>query len=193
MLSTNKCNQTDRKPQQWLFSILIDQGVLEPSDSFSYGDLMYGVPNALMCIETVLFAAAFWYAFSSSEYAHKSGARRLPLWRAVFDALNPYDLIHGVARAVGLLVGARRGNTAPRVSQPVTRSGRGRYRTVDGMESLAQPDRSRSRTPLHTGLEPQSPPRYEESGHLSAGMGYGRSQSPGVDTRYDATRGRDMV
>lgn len=157
---------------------------------------MYGVPNALMCIETVLFAGAFWYAFSSSEYAHKSGSRRLPLWRAVLDALNPYDLIHGVARAVGLLVGgfgARRRDNAPRVSQPVTRSGRGRYRTVDGMESLAQPDRSRSRTPLHTGVPPQSPPRYEESGHLSAGMGYDRSQSPGVDTRYDAVRGRDMV
>jgi hypothetical protein len=183
--------------KQWLFNILIDKDVLKPSDRFSYGDLLYGVPNALMCIETVLFSAAFWYAFSSAEYAHKSGMRRLPLWRAVLDALNPYDLIHGVARAVGLLVGssgAKHQNVTEYVAEPTTRSGRGRYRTLDGMESLAQPDRSRSRTPLHTGVAPQSPPRYDAySGHLSAGGRDDRSLSPAVDTRYDAARGRDMV
>ena len=150
-----------------------------------------------MCVETVLFSAAFWYAFSSAEYAHKSGMRRLPIWRAIPDALKPYDLVHGVARAVGLLVGssgAKHHDVATYVAEPTTRSGRGRYRTLEGMESLAQPDRSRSRTPLHTGVAPQSPPRYDAySGHLSAGVGDDRSQSVDVDTRYDAARGRDMV
>jgi hypothetical protein len=181
--------------QQWLFNILIDQDVLSPSDRFSYGDLLYGVPNALMCVETVLFSAAFWYAFSSSEYAHKSGVRRLPLWKAGIDALNPYDLLHGVARAVALLTGcfgAQRRGVGSSIPESTTRSGRGRYRTLDGMESLAQPDRSRSRDPLHTGVAPQSPPRYEAvPGHLSAGERNDRSQSPGVD--HDAVRGRDMV
>jgi hypothetical protein len=151
-----------------------------------------------MCVETVLFSAAFWYAFSSTEYAHKSGMRRLLLWKAVIDALNPYDLIHGVARAVVLLTGcfgARRRDAASRVPESTTRSGRGRYRTLDGTASLAQPDRSRSRTPLHTGVAPQSPPRYEAfPGHLSAGERNDRSQSPGVDSsHYDVVRGRDMV
>lgn len=152
-----------------------------------------------MCIETVLFSAAFWYAFSSAEYAHKSGARRLPLWKSVLDALNPYDLIHGVARAVMLFTGCfggrRRGNAVQK-SGPVTRSGRGRYRTVDGTESLARPDRSRSRTPLHpdVGVALQSPPRYEASqGQLSAGMRYDRAPSPGVESQYDTVRERDMV
>jgi hypothetical protein len=116
----------------------------------------------------------------------------------MIDALNPYDMIHGVARAVGLLVGSsgakHQDMTAAYVAEPTTRSGRGRYRTLDGMESLAQPDRSRSRTPMHTGVPPQSPPRYDAySGHLSADVRTDRSQSPGVDTRYDAARGRDMV
>lgn len=150
-----------------------------------------------MCVETVLFSVAFWYAFSSAEYAHRSGMGRVPLWRAVIDALNPYDMIHGVARAVGLLAGgsgAKHQVVDSYAAEPTTRSGRGRYRTLDGMESLAQPDRSRSRTPMHTGVPPQSPPRYDTySGHLSADFRTGHSQSPGVDTRYDAARGRDMV
>ena len=151
-----------------------------------------------MCVETVLFSAAFWYAFSSSEYAHKSGVRRLPLWKAALDALNPYDLIHGVARAVVLLIscfGGKRHETTSYAPEPITQGGRGRYRTVDGMNSLAQPDRSRSRTPLHTGVAPQSLPRYDEafSGRLSVGARNDRSQSPGVDAHFSASRGRDMV
>jgi len=190
--------EADRNSSKWLFNILIDKDVLKPSDRFSYGDLLYGVPNALMCVETVLFSAAFWYAFSSSEYSHKPGMHRAPLWKAIPDALNPYDLIHGVARAVGLLFGssgAKHQDITSYVAEPTTRSGRGRYRTLDGMESLAQPDRSRSRTPLQTGgVAPQSPPRYDAySGHLAAGVRDDRSRSPAVDTRYDAARERDMV
>jgi hypothetical protein len=150
-----------------------------------------------MCIETILFSASFWYAFSSSEYAHKTSLRRLPLWKAVLDAANPYDLLHGVARAVTLLVGCcggRRRGGAAQVLEPVTRSGRGRYRTLDGMGSLAQPERSRSRVPLHAGAGVE-PPGYEasEAGHLSADIRNDRSQSPGVDLRYEAVRGREVI
>jgi hypothetical protein len=150
-----------------------------------------------MCIETILFSASFWYAFSSAEYAHKTSLRRLPLWRAAVDAANPYDLIHGVARAVMLLVGCcggRRRGGAVRVLQPVTRSGRGRYRTLDGMGSSAQPERSRSRIPLHAGAGVE-PPGYEasEAGHLSANNTDDRSRSPGVELRYEAVRGREVV
>jgi hypothetical protein len=193
---SEKVIKADRQTNQWLFNILIDQDVLSPSSSFSYGDLVYGLPNALMCVETILFSAAFWYAFSSSEYSHKTGLRRLPLLRAVIDAANPYDLIHGVVRAVMILVGccAGRRDDAAQISEPVTRSGRGRYRTLDGMGSLAQPERSRSRAPLQEG-EGLEPPRYEVSSaeHLSADIRNDRSQSPGVELRYEAVRGRDMV
>jgi hypothetical protein len=158
---------------------------------------VYGLPNTLMCIETILFSASFWYAFSSSEYATKTALRRLPLWKAVLDALNPYDLLHGVVRAVMIIVGCcgrRRRGDAVKPSEPVTRSGRGRYRTLEGMESLAQPERSRSRVPLQTdaGVEP---PGYEvsEAGHPSYGIRNDRSQSPGVDLRYDVVRGREVV
>lgn len=57
------------------------------------------------------------------------------------------------------------------------------------MESLARPDRSRSRTPLQGsgGVEEASPPRYDfdgSAGHLSAGGRLERSVSPGLDGQY---------
>lgn len=51
----------------------------------------------------VFFAAAFWYAFSSTEYG--SGVHRetpLPIWKAALHALNPWDIIVGMFKIVPL-------------------------------------------------------------------------------------------
>jgi len=62
------------------------------------------------------------------------------------------------------------------------------------MESLAVPDRSRSRTPLQGEA---SPPRYEfkssQQGHLSVGVRQERSLSPGLDRQYGAVGERGMI
>lgn len=48
----------------------------------------------------VLFAFGFWYAFSSTEYssAAKPYEKPLPWWRAILHALNPSDLLFGIAK-----------------------------------------------------------------------------------------------
>lgn len=158
---------------------------------------MYGLPNAIVCVECIFFSAAFWYAFSSSEYAEKPSTHHIPLWRAIPHALNPYDLVCGVARAVGLLSGCfgnrSRSYDDMHAPAPITRADRGRYRTLDNMESLAVPDRSRSRTPLQG---EGSPPRYEFKGsqeHLAVGVRQERSLSPGLDRQYGAVGEGGMV
>lgn len=191
--------------QTWIFSILISKQVIKTSSSFTYGDLTYGIPNALMCVETVLFSAAFWYAFSSTEYGSNAKPRieRMPLWRAVFDALNPYDLLHGIVKAFVLLTGGNMGGkTGPTLQ---TRTGKGRYQTLDGMESLSRPAVSHERNAsdqsyyggaavMNPGMyQPPagSPPEYDPTkSYLMADARSARSPSPsGMEMR----RERDMV
>jgi hypothetical protein len=187
---------TDSESDQWLFSILIDQDVLEPSSRLSYGDLTYGLPNALLCIESVLFSAIFWYAFSSTEYANgKQQQQRLPIWKAALHASNPYDLFHGVSRAAGLVFGRRQSGRADApAALSVTRSGRGRYLTLEADVPAAL---SHGEIPLQQsegqGFRESSPPGYEVSPGLGRPVGAryeDRSPSPGP---YESVRGRDMV
>lgn len=191
--------------QTWIFNILISKEVIKTSSSFTYGDLLYGVPNTLMCCETILFSAAFWYAFSSTEYSSNAKPRseRMPLWRAVFDALNPYDLLHGIAKAVVLLTGRDMGGkSGPTL---MTRNRKGRYQTLDGMESLARPgvthERHESENFYYGGqgvmnpgmYQPPAgpPPEYDPSrSYLMADARPARSPSPS-GTRM--ARERDMV
>lgn len=118
----------------------------------------------------------------------------------MLDALNPSDLIWGVLRMFASVTsGAGRGGEQG--IAPLRRSDRGRYRTLDGMESLARPDRSRSRTPFEeAGWQSDSgarsmggqdsPPRYEaESSYLSPGT----RADLRAERQYGFVQERDMV
>jgi len=96
--------------QAWAFSLLLEKGVVKTSPSFSHDDLLWGVPALLTCAEMFLFSIGFWYAFSSSEYSSSAHPRDrpLPLWKAVLDALNPWDLMMGIARIVPLIAQMQR-------------------------------------------------------------------------------------
>jgi hypothetical protein len=63
-----------------------------------------GIPGLATCAEMVLFSLGFWYAFSSTEYGSSAKPRDtpLPLWRAVLDAANPWDLVLGVYKIFSL-------------------------------------------------------------------------------------------
>ena len=94
--------------QQWIFSILLNEHAIKVSEQFRYNDILWGIPATLTCAEMVIFAAAFWYAFSPSEYsstAHPGPA--MPIWKAVPHALNPTDLIMGMVRVVPLFLQVR--------------------------------------------------------------------------------------
>ncbi|KAK3112050.1 hypothetical protein LTR53_012071 [Teratosphaeriaceae sp. CCFEE 6253] len=86
--------------QAWIFSLLLQYEVIKPSATFSYNDVLWGVPGLATCAEMVLFSLAFWYAFSSTEYGSNAKPRDppLPLGTAVLHAINPWDLFVGVAR-----------------------------------------------------------------------------------------------
>lgn len=96
--------------RQWIFSILLDKNVLKPSSSFSYGDLLYGIPNVLTCVEMVLFSLSFWYAYSSNEYSSsmRPGEAPLGLPSAIANSLNPSDLFVGIIRAFRLIFDLQR-------------------------------------------------------------------------------------
>lgn len=94
--------------QQWIFSILLTNHDIKTSKEFEYNDIFWGIPAVLTCAEMVLFSAAFWYAFSPSEYsstAHREKA--MPIWKAIPHALNPADLIMGMIRIFPLLLHVR--------------------------------------------------------------------------------------
>lgn len=94
-----------RFSQSWVFSILLEYHAIKAGTEFSYNDVLWGIPGVLTCVEMILFSAAFWYAFSSTEYG--SGVHRetpLPMWKAALHALNPWDLLVGMWKVVPLSI-----------------------------------------------------------------------------------------
>ncbi|KAK4541397.1 hypothetical protein LTR36_007998 [Oleoguttula mirabilis] len=145
--------------QAWVFSILLQYKVIKTSTTLSYNDILYGLPALLTCVEMVLFAAAFWFAYSSTEYGSSSKPRNQPLSipKAVVDAMNPYDLFAGIGRCFSLFLHLRRTGgfkewqqmkrqaKADKKAKKQSKGGQGRYRTLDGMESLSQPTHTHGR------------------------------------------------
>jgi hypothetical protein len=116
----------------------------------------------------VLFALGFWYAFSATEYGSNAKPRDkpYPLWRAIIDAVNPIDLLLGVARVPNLFFDLHRSGgwkafravqknkgvsgaarKAVRKYQNRKGTGSGRYQEVGaGMEELQKPNASHDRS-----------------------------------------------
>ncbi|KYG49816.1 hypothetical protein M433DRAFT_130898 [Acidomyces richmondensis BFW] len=150
-----------RFTQAWVFSILLEHNVIKTSTNFSYNDILWGLPATVTCVEMVLFAIGFWYAFSSTEYGSsvKPRDRPLPLWKAVPHALNPWDLLVGIARVPQLFmelhragewkkwrIAQRNAGITGLVRKGVQKyknkksDGDGRYQAMDeGMEPMARP------------------------------------------------------
>lgn len=72
----------------------------------AYDDIYYGVPMMLTAIEAMTSYFAVHFAFRSREYHtdNRLETHWLPTWRAIFDALNLADIVHGVILAFHLLV-----------------------------------------------------------------------------------------
>jgi hypothetical protein len=89
-----------RFAQAWVFSFLLTEDIIKTSTSYSYNDIIWGIPGVATCAEMVLFSLGFWYAFSSTEYGSsaKPHSTPLPVWRAVLDVVNCWDLIKGIYR-----------------------------------------------------------------------------------------------
>lgn len=99
-----------RFAQQWAFSLLLEYHAIKVSSWFSYNDILWGISATATCVEMVLFSLGFWYAFSSTEYSSdaKPHVNRLPVWRAVLDALNPTDIILGIVKIIPFCIELKR-------------------------------------------------------------------------------------
>ncbi|OQV11089.1 hypothetical protein CLAIMM_14986 [Cladophialophora immunda] len=86
--------------QEILFGFL-NSRVFTPSATYTYDDIFYGIPMMLCALESLLFSLLFHWAYRSREY--RSDGPRMPVWRAVFDAMNLTDIVQGVFRAFYLL------------------------------------------------------------------------------------------
>ncbi|CAK4031505.1 Hypothetical predicted protein [Lecanosticta acicola] len=200
--------------QSTIFSILLGHDIVKPSSTFSYDDLLYGLPSLLTCCEMVFLSLGFWYAYSSTEYgsSQKPTHTRLPVWRAVLDAINPWDLMAGIGRMFGIILHLSRtggfqawgqaraqAETDKRAGKAQARRAQGRYQTIDGMESLSRPDAAHGtqfENPLYPMVgqpPPDSPPRYDDptQAHLMPDSRKARSPSPSGRVwdgqRYDRT------
>lgn len=107
--------------QTFLISILTSStlNVVTPNAKVAYPDLKVGVPSLLLCIEMAIFAVLHLFAFPWKPYASGSKVPDYPLsptngpkdtvgpkqggllgWRAIADAMNPWDLVKGFARGM---------------------------------------------------------------------------------------------
>ena len=134
----------------------------------------------------VLFSAAFWYAYSSSEYSStaKPQNQRMNFLRAIFDAMNPSDILLGIARAVSLLLHRRQGLGEEQYYAPATyKSAAGQY---VGPNSYGRESPIERTTYGAYGLDTQSSPplMYAAEGvdtsqsHLVANSRNARTPSP---------------
>lgn len=103
--------------------------VVTPNSKVAYPDLKVGVPSLLLCIEMAIFAVLHLFAFPWKPYASGSKVPDYPMsptsggpkesmgvkqggllgWRAIADAMNPWDLVKGFARGMRwLFVGVKR-------------------------------------------------------------------------------------
>jgi hypothetical protein len=119
------------------------------------------------------------YSFSSTEYSSdaKGHIKRLPIWKAILDALNPTDIIMGILRIFPLCVQLSRSGDwkqyrlAMRESglQGAVRKGVRKYR---GRKSQVQsPD-------LHSNTGMEALGRHSDSISMSGGLGYEQMYQP---------------
>ncbi|TVY78412.1 Transmembrane protein [Lachnellula suecica] len=120
--------------QSFMLSILTSStvGLLHPTSSIAYPDLIVGIPSLLICIEMAIFAVLHQWAFPWQAYARSATTTKYPSsssepfdaigsnqggflgWKAIKDAMNPWDLIKGFARGMKwLFVGVRKRENDP--------------------------------------------------------------------------------
>ncbi|TKA66260.1 hypothetical protein B0A55_08419 [Friedmanniomyces simplex] len=162
--------------QAWVFSLLLQYKVIKPSATFSYNDILWGVPGLATCAEMALFSLGFWYAFSSTEYGSNVKPRDPPLslGKAILDAMNPWDLISGIARIFSL-------------SSEMHQSGDwAKYRAAISISGKIKDYRNKKRSGANSG--------YREVGEDMEALNkptlsHGRSGSAASETEYAPTTG----
>ncbi|RDL36210.1 Uncharacterized protein BP5553_06822 [Venustampulla echinocandica] len=118
--------------QTFLISILTSAtfNVVKPTTTLAYPDLKVGIPSLLLCVEMAIFAFLHLFAFPYQPYKKGTEVGKYPIsasgtdsppmntlgkneggllgWRAIADAMNPWDLVKAFARGMRWLVVGRK-------------------------------------------------------------------------------------
>jgi hypothetical protein len=104
--------------------------VVKPTAKLAYPDLKVGIPSLLLCIEMAIFAFLHLFAFPWRPYSSNAAPKDYPRlssvsgepskntrgekqgglmgWRALVDAMNPWDLVKAFARSMRWLFVGRK-------------------------------------------------------------------------------------
>lgn len=92
---------------QIIFSMLNGK-LFSPTRLLTYNDINYGMPSFLTCLESVTFSLLFHWAYSATEFKHRTDrylpdqkAPRFGTWRAIRDAFDLSDIANAVWVALG--------------------------------------------------------------------------------------------
>lgn len=143
--------------QDIIFGFL-NSKLFKPTAALTFDDLYFGMPLLLTAIEATIFSFSFHWAFRSHLYHedYVPGHQRMPIWRAIFDAMNLSDIVRATIRAFGLLINSNSG---------AIQLGSSKFNT---------PSRQRTLQLDNMGREPLTQQHY--------GHGY---NDPDIDTRYE--------
>jgi len=195
--------------------------LFKPTATLTFDDLYFGMPLLLTAIEATIVSFTFHWAFRSRLYheAELPGQRRMPIWRAIFDAMNLSDIVRATIRAFGLMfssdsgaiqLGSSKKNTPSRQHthqldnmgrEPLTQQSYGHgYSNSDIDTRYMAPEYPPSASPPKQQYPSGPPPAFQEEQTQSlVGRGrYGyssvgeRDPSPGPDYNYPS-RPRDVV
>ncbi|KAL6716763.1 hypothetical protein ACLMJK_006331 [Lecanora helva] len=96
--------------QRITFTVLSATNTVLPSSKLSYNDIYYGIPSIIICGVMVFFSVYHLYAYSASPYMGRSSqyqGGRFGL-KGLRMALNPGEMVAGIAQAGRILVGRGR-------------------------------------------------------------------------------------
>ncbi|TAQ89621.1 hypothetical protein B7494_g2051 [Chlorociboria aeruginascens] len=110
--------------QSFLLSFLTSPSfnIITPTAHIAYPDLVEGIPALLVCIEMAIFSVLHQFAFPWQPYSRSDQSSKYPLsptdmhdpgmnalgpkqggflgYKAIIDAMNPWDLVKGFARGM---------------------------------------------------------------------------------------------
>ena len=154
-----------------LFTALYSTSAVKPNSTLSYDDIIFGIPNLILCAEMVIFSLLHLYAYNVGPYKIGHASSRGTAYeggplgiKAIFASMNPIDFIESLFTAVGYALGkqSRRSNSYDDMGvQPLNANSQ--YPTAGTQQDGRNPPTG---YPAHSNQQP-APGQYAAPGQQS--------------------------